>query len=143
MRKGMVQDKSNPRNLLRVALRTEGDTGIISLQGELDMATVDHLDEAFELAAGSVPAVLLVDLRELTFMDSAGLAWLLGARERCRGMGCRLVLVRAGRSTQRLLQVAGVEGRFEFVDDPAQIGPTHGPRTDGASTRQETWGKSG
>jgi anti-anti-sigma factor len=108
------------RGLLRVGVRAEGRERIVSLEGELDLATVDCLNDALVLATGDHPAVLLVDLRGLTFIGSTGLRSLLETQECCRAMGCRLVLVRGGRPAQRLFQIAGLEDRFEFVNDPKE-----------------------
>lgn len=112
--------------LLRVSMHRDGDARIITLDGELDLATIDYLDDALDLAALDDPEVVLVDLRELTFMDSTGLKSLLEADKRCRARGGRLVLVRGGQRTQRILEIAGVGSRFEFVTSPQEVQPSRG-----------------
>lgn len=63
------------------------DTIILDLAGEATLATVAGLQEAVDSAldnAGSTPPVrfLVLNLTDLYFMDSAGLAAVIGARRR-------------------------------------------------------------
>jgi anti-anti-sigma factor len=65
----------------------------VVLSGELDIASAPHfLDELVDAAAGS--AVVILDLRELTFMDSTGLQAILTAHARLAQADCRLALIR-------------------------------------------------
>ena len=61
----------------------------ISPIGELDMATADDLDDALTVAMECGPAVLLVDLEGLTFMDSTGVRVLFEAWERAQTCSTR------------------------------------------------------
>jgi anti-sigma B factor antagonist len=68
------------------------------------------------------PHCIVLDLRELSFMDSCGLGRLLAARRRARRDGRRLVLVRGGRAIQSLLAMTGTDEAFEIVGDvPAAL----------------------
>src|SRR3954466_12948650 len=89
----------------------------IALRGELDLAHAYTFDEELRRVEDARPAGVVLDLRELTFMDSCGLARLLAARRRARRAGHRLVLVRGPAAVQRLFAVAAVEGAFEIVSD--------------------------
>ena len=61
------------RRSLKIAARRLGNSILLDVQGELDVATAPRL---FEVAARLGPAadVLIVDLTELAFIDSSGLA---------------------------------------------------------------------
>ena len=65
----------------------------------------------------SRPSCVVLDLRELTFLDSCGLARLLAARRRARRAGHRLVLVRGPAAVQRLFALSAVDEAFEMVSD--------------------------
>jgi anti-sigma B factor antagonist len=94
----------------------------IALHGELDLKHAYSFDEELRAVEGSRPPCIVLDLRELTFMDSCGLGRLLAARKRARRAGRRLVLVRGGRAIQSLLAMTGMDEAFEIVGDiPAAL----------------------
>ena len=61
------------RLAFQVRPRTEGTAVVLHVYGEVDLSTAGELEEA--VAAGLVerPAALVVDLTDVTFLDSAGL----------------------------------------------------------------------
>ena len=59
---------------------------------------------------------LVIDLRGLLFMDSAGLGRLLAARRRAARSGRRLVIVRGSRTVDRVMMLAGLQDVFETVN---------------------------
>src|SRR5579875_809462 len=52
----------------RVEVANKGETAIISVSGELDLASSPALEEELERAANSDVALVIVDLRQLEFM---------------------------------------------------------------------------
>ena len=66
--------------------RSLPDLHIVALHGELDLASADGLAEALVEIAGST---LVVDLADLSFMDSSGIGALVVARNRIRAKGAR------------------------------------------------------
>ena len=96
--------------------RADGEE--LELAGELTLATVtglqDHLAEA-ELAR---PALLVLDLRRVRFIESTGLAELVAAQKRGRRDGRRLVLVMSPGPVERLLALTGLDRQLETVVQP-------------------------
>ena len=75
-----------------ITTRDHPDVHIVSLHGELDIVSAYDLAMALVEIAGSTA---VVDLSELTFMDSTGISALVMARKRILGDGRgRLVLTR-------------------------------------------------
>ncbi len=109
---------------LRVTVHETREVHIIALDGEVDIATVDRLNAAVAMAMREHPAVLVIDLRKLSFFGAAGITTLLDAYGQCRALGCRLVLIRGGRCIQRIFAVCKVEGLFEFMDHPEEVAPS-------------------
>ena len=105
---------------MRADFSDNGGLRVATLGGELDMATFDDAEAMLLEAEQDRPPVLVLDLRELTFMDSNGLRLLLRARKRAADDGRRLVLVRGQGIVQRVLEVAGIVERFEMVSDPLE-----------------------
>ena len=95
----------------------------IALRGELDLAHAYTFDEELRRVEESRPSCVVLDLRELSFLDSCGLARLLAARRRARRLGHRLVLVRGPKAIQRLFALSAVDEAFELVNDvPEALG---------------------
>ncbi|MDA0166331.1 STAS domain-containing protein [Solirubrobacter ginsenosidimutans] len=84
--------------------------------GELDMSTVPTLEDALKDARAAGHELLVVDLRELDFMDSTGLTlltrWSLGAERD----GYALKLVAGSDRIQRLFELTRLITHFKFVD---------------------------
>ena len=93
-----------------------------TVSGELDMATAPELRERLGVAVDSGMTRIVVDLREVTFMDSVGLAAVRHARSRLRAGG-RLALVVAPDSYAHLvLEIAGMPRALAtFADRDAAI----------------------
>jgi anti-sigma B factor antagonist len=97
-------------------------TVLIALRGDLDLAHAYTFDEELRALEARQPASIVIDLRELKFLDSCGLARLLAARRRARRQGHRLVLVRGSAAVQRLFALTAVDEAFEMVSDvPAPV----------------------
>ena len=66
-------DSSEP--LMRHTVTELGDGSVqLTLAGELDLATTDELRTALEQTIQSVTGTLIVDVAELRFVDSSGIA---------------------------------------------------------------------
>jgi anti-anti-sigma factor len=100
---------------LRVGSFRDGDTHVIVLDGELDLATMEDVERELERVGGTDARLIAVDLRELTFMDCSGLRviWVAHRRE-----AERLILVRGPRCVQRVFEIAGLVRLLAFVDEP-------------------------
>jgi anti-sigma B factor antagonist len=86
---------------------THRDDGVVRLavHGELDLGTSPALEEAIA-RAGSAARVDL-DLSELSFMDSSGLAVLIGARKRAESGELELTVGGANEHVRRLMELTG------------------------------------
>ena len=91
---------------------------VVVVRGELDLATAPDL-EAVVTELLDEGQDVVVDLRELAFMDSTGLRALVAAHARVEGTEQRLLLVRPrpGAAIERILAIAGVESVLDLIDD--------------------------
>ena len=89
----------------------------VALEGELDLASAYAFDRRLLAVEQRQPAMIVVDLRGLTMLDSAGLARLISAQRRARRGGWKLVLVRGGRAIQRVLQTTQLVDHFDMARD--------------------------
>jgi anti-anti-sigma factor len=99
------------------SVRTEhhGDAAVVVPTGELDLATAPALEEALGLAFGGGTARVVLDLRELEFIDSSGLRTLLTARRQAETAGAQFSLVAGHRGLERTLEIAGVHKVFDWT----------------------------
>jgi anti-sigma B factor antagonist len=94
-----------------------GGAVCMALRGELDFEHAYTFDEEVKRVEAGRPPCLVLDLRDLVFLDSSGLARLLAARRRARRDRRRLVLVRGSAAVQRLMALTAVSEHFETVND--------------------------
>jgi anti-sigma B factor antagonist len=97
------------------------DRVVVTPRGELDMASAPELEDAVmpRLQDG---AWVVLDLRELDFIDSSGLRVVVGAHRSAEERGGRFTCVRGapGSTVHRIVEIAGIDGVIEMVDDPGQ-----------------------
>jgi anti-sigma B factor antagonist len=97
---------------------------IAHVDGEIDMSNADELGRAFSLRLSNDALGLVVDLRKVEYLDSAGIHLIYALRERLddRGQQLRLVVDDAA-AISEALRIAGVPrtvGSFETVDTARQ-----------------------
>ncbi len=86
--------------------------------GDVDAYTAPELRARLHDATTSGAPVVVVDLREVTFIDSAGLGALVGAHRRMLEAGGRLGIVRPPPLVGRALELTGLTEVFDLYDDP-------------------------
>ncbi len=96
----------------RCELAREGELERITLAGELDLATTAEVEP---LLRGDGVEQRLLDLRELTFMDSSGLRLILKAHAAARREGWSLQIVPGPPAVQRVFEICGVANELGFV----------------------------
>jgi anti-anti-sigma factor len=107
--------------LLDLITETEGATVRLALTGELDIAGAARVEKELERIERESPATIVLDLRELAFMDSTGLRVIVAADSRAREQARRLVIVRGSATVQRIIEMTRLDERLEIVDDPAAV----------------------
>ena len=110
---------TDAENAFKVTLEPEPSSLRVVVAGELDMASAPQIEEEMSSVEQQDPSVILLDLRELSFMDSSGLRAVLTADARARDQGRRLVVIRGSENIQRVFAVTRLDERMEFVDDPS------------------------
>jgi anti-sigma B factor antagonist len=90
---------------LSVAVREQERTTVLSLDGELDLASCAALERELERVQSSRSQRLVLDLSELTFMDLSGLRVIIAAHRQAERGGKRLVLAHVRPSIMRLLEL--------------------------------------
>lgn len=103
--------------ILEVDTRQGDGAARVSLRGELDLSTVDKVEEALRRVERDEPPVVVVDLSALTFLDSTGLRTIVTADQRARRSNRRLVVVKGPETVHRVFTITRLDERLEMVDD--------------------------
>jgi anti-sigma B factor antagonist len=85
------------------------------LGGELDMAARFQAEQALDDLLSEPVEQLVVDLGEVTFVDSTGMGLVLEVNDRARSEGFRLRLLRGPAEVQRVFELAGVADVLPFA----------------------------
>jgi anti-anti-sigma factor len=93
-----------------------GSTVAVALVGELDMAEVDSFEDELRRLEDSKPELLVVDLSELTLIDSHGLSALMQVDARSRAAQRRLVLAPPPEAVMQVFRITLLDRRFTWVD---------------------------
>lgn len=101
---------------LDITTSTAGAWTVLSLTGEVDIATAPPLREALVEATKDGSAKVVVDFAGVEFMDSTGLGVLVGALKRTRMSDGDLVLAALGSASKKVFEITGLTDLFEFSD---------------------------
>lgn len=104
-----------PDGLLTVGVVSGPEVARLIVKGELDLLTAPEFSEAVCGRVRTGPAEVLLDLRDVGFCGTSGIAALLDIAEACREVGTALALV-ADHRVRRPLAVLGLDRMFTMVD---------------------------
>jgi anti-anti-sigma factor len=116
-----VDSDMNAQDSFRVDVRKEQRAVVFTVRGELDLASSPALEQELDRVSDTAVDLLIVDLRELRFMDSTGLHALVKAHKRAQDSGQRFAVVQGGAQIQRLLSLTGVEELLTVADSPEEL----------------------
>jgi anti-sigma B factor antagonist len=103
---------------------TETGTAIVTVGGELDIATADHLFEYVRTVMDLPCPDVILDLSDLTFCDCRGISSLIRLDRHATASGGTLNLSGLPPVVATLLRVGGLDGRFSVVERPAEADST-------------------
>jgi anti-sigma B factor antagonist len=96
-----------------VRVENQGNTVVLDVSGEVDMATAPKLEESIKAALEQRPEVLVVDLSGVGFLASAGMSVLIGGNQQAAGH-TRFRLVATGTATLRPMELTGIATEFSI-----------------------------
>jgi anti-sigma B factor antagonist len=90
---------------------------VLRAQGEIDVASAPEFHDALSGLIAESPAVLIVDMSDVSFIDSTGLGVLVSAEKQMRAEGSGLRLVVTHPQITRLLELTGLDEVFTVVSN--------------------------
>jgi anti-anti-sigma factor len=107
-----------PSSQLSLEVQREGNVAVVVARGDIDLSTLTKATAALDGARAGARSLVL-DLREVGFMDTSGLRLVIEEQRRAAATGYHFGVVRGSRRVQRLFEIAGLAGDDElFVDAP-------------------------
>lgn len=97
---------------MQIATAPGSDRYVVTVSGEVDLATSPDLDAAIITALESGTEAVTIDLTDVSFMDSSGLGVVVRALKRCREADKELDLVI---TNDRVLKVFGITGLDQVI----------------------------
>ena len=106
---------------LTIETREQGDVAVIVLTGEFDLAGIQAFEAELAKLEAAAPAVVVVDLGGLAFMDSSGLRALVMADHRARRAERRLAIVPGPPAVRRVFEITALDERLDLVESIAAV----------------------
>jgi anti-sigma B factor antagonist len=118
-----MADPKNPFRLEGLEIQTvaQGTTRVVTVEGELDLGGCPELEAALNEAESSDVERIVLDLSEVNFIDSTGIALLIAAMRRSEQDSDRLRLVPSkSEAVQRLIELCGLDGHLAMIEHHGQ-----------------------
>jgi anti-sigma B factor antagonist len=116
-----------PRLNISTSLHTSalGERHVVTLNGELDVASAPLLERTLEELCSSAPKAIVVDLGGVEFIDSSGMNAILRSKMLCEEHECSFSLTPARPAAQRVFEITRVLDKLPFRS------PRHKPSAPG------------
>ena len=94
---------------MSVKIEVNGDVVVAYLEGELDHHTAkpmrEEIDEAIE---SKMPTLLVLDFKDITFMDSSGIGLVMGRYKQLAKNNAELAITNPSPQIYKVMQLAGL-----------------------------------
>ncbi|HEX2382053.1 MAG TPA: STAS domain-containing protein [Acidimicrobiales bacterium] len=110
---------------LGLVVREEGEWTVLAVSGEIDIATAPSLREKLHSLLAEGRLRLIVDLDEVTFLDSTALGVLVGVLKRARTEGGELRIVCNQPRVRKVFEITRLDSAFDLcttVEDAVKGG---------------------
>jgi len=104
---------AKPPQPFRVDVHREGAAVRLVPVGELDLATAGELEARLAELEAAKPDEVLLDLRELEFIDSCGVRLIVAADRAASRNGHRFAVISGPPAVQRVLDISGLGERLD------------------------------
>jgi anti-sigma B factor antagonist len=99
----------------RFAVQPDRERVTVRLAGELDLGVAGGVAAAVDELIDAGFDHVVMDLRELSFMDSAGVHMLVSAQQSAERRKCAVSLIRGPGNVQRVLELTAADSLFTFL----------------------------
>jgi anti-anti-sigma factor len=107
--------------ILEVDTREQEDAVHLALIGELDLSTVEKVEEELRRVEDGGAQTVVLDLSSLSFLDSTGLRTIVTADQRARKSGRRLAIVKGPDTVHRVFTITRLDERLDIVEGADEL----------------------
>jgi anti-anti-sigma factor len=105
-----------PHTPFEIGSVRDADTGRLKLSGELDLASVSRVEQAVDATLAQGVRTLVLDLSELSFVDSSGLRLFVVLNQRAIAEGWKLSMTRPQEQAMTVFVISGLEENLPFAE---------------------------
>ena len=109
----MTEQRDVRAGVLNLRIADEGGRRLIRLSGELDLANAASLETELDRVLGDGGGEIVVDLEELSFIDSTALGVLIAAQRRMHD-DARLAIVCTHPQVLNVFEITGIDTAFKI-----------------------------
>ena len=103
-----------------VTPRRDGEILVLHARGDLDVLTAPTLSTYLDIGLASAPAVVIVDITDVTFLSSAGIGLLVETHRLTERGGISLRVVADGPATSRPLRMMRIDEMIDLYPSLAE-----------------------
>ena len=98
---------------------TENPPNVLPLEGEIDLHVSPQISNSLRTIIKNKPAHVVVDLSQVTYIDSSGLAILIEAMQDVGKYGGKFALAGLQKSVRPIFEIARLDQIFQIYPDAA------------------------
>ena len=102
---------------MEISKRSEGNVEIIDLKGEIDVSVSPQMREAIKPLIDQQKKSLLINLGEVTYIDSSGLGVLVESLQEMKKYGGKIKLVKLNPDIRKVFEVTRLDTFFEICQE--------------------------
>jgi anti-anti-sigma factor len=100
-------------------VRHQPSVAIIDLQGEINTFAEQVLNEAYETAASQQPEMILLNFSQVEYINSTGIALIVGLLKRARQTNCSLTACNMSEHYREIFQITRLTDYLHLFSDEA------------------------
>ncbi|MDX6669582.1 MAG: anti-sigma factor antagonist [Solirubrobacteraceae bacterium] len=102
---------------------TRDENVLVRIRGDFDVQVAARATDALTELEARAPSSLVIDLRDVSFMDSSGMAVIASAHARATAVGRRFAVVAPPAGVRHAFEVSGLADVVPVVEDLARVYP--------------------
>jgi anti-sigma B factor antagonist len=104
-------------NLLETRVRHQPGISVVTLRGEINTFAEQTLDDAYAEACTGNPGVILLDFKQVDYINSTGIALIVSLLAKSRATNCRLVACGLSEHYQEIFQITRLADFMSIYPD--------------------------
>jgi anti-sigma B factor antagonist len=105
---------------MRIQTQEYNEVAVVALQGELNIDAVEMFEDTLSQVISTGKKGIVLDMREVGFVDGPGLEKLLWARDYCHESDCQLKLAGLDENCKKILEITRLANEFDRHEELAE-----------------------